>query len=106
MQCIQHQITPCQQAVSQRKRMPLDRRLGCFCCRSDYRNTAAEPSVAAQPSFQKSTWITSTALQNTMVSALPADVATVLLMEVCLHSILGHFISLLSEGPVSHQRLW
>ena len=94
MQCIQHQITPCQQAVSQRKQMLLDTRLGCFTCTSDFQNTAAVPSIRAQPSFQKSTRITSTALQNTMVSVLPADVATVLLMEVnlCLHSKLGHFL--------------
>lgn len=47
---------------------------------SDFWNTAAVPSITAQPSFQKSTHM-STALQNTMVSALPGDVATVLLMR-------------------------
>jgi hypothetical protein len=74
--------------------MLLDRRLGCFSCTSDFRNTAAVPSITAQPSFQKSTRITSTALQNTMASALPADIVIVLLMEVnlCPHSILVHFL--------------
>jgi hypothetical protein len=72
--------------------MLLDRRLGCFSCRPGFRNTAAVPSITAQPPFQKSTCVTSTSLQNTMVSALLADVAIVLLMEACPHSILGHFL--------------
>jgi hypothetical protein len=65
-----------------------------FLYMSDFRNTAAVPSIITQPSSQKSTRIASTALQNTVVSALPADVAIVLLMEMnlYLHSILGHFL--------------
>jgi hypothetical protein len=32
-------------------------RLGCLSCTQDFQNTAAVPSITAQPSFQKSTCI-------------------------------------------------
>lgn len=52
------------------------------------------PALQQSLLSKKSTCIASTALQNTLVSALLADVAIVLLMEVilCLHYILGHFL--------------
>jgi len=57
-----------------------------YCSSTQHYSTAFFP--------KKSTCIASTALQNTLVSALLADVAIVLSMEVilCLHSILGHFL--------------